>query len=35
MALCNFGHLYLSAKYLKKTVGARALKLGELIGNDE
>ena len=35
MALCNFGQFYLVSKMISKTVGARALKLGELIGNDE
>ena len=34
MALCNFGHFYLVSKILQK-VKARALKFGELIGNDK
>ena len=35
MALYNFGQVYLVSKISKKTIGARALKLGELIGNNE
>ena len=35
MALCNFGHFYFVSKVSQKTIGARALKLGELIANDE
>ena len=44
MAFCNFGLDYLVSKKSqkkkkkkkkKKTAGARALKLGKLIGNDE
>ena len=34
MALCNFGHFALSAKY-QKTIEARDLKLCELTGNEE
>ena len=35
MALYKFGQVPLSAKYLKKTIEAGALKLDEYIGSDE
>ena len=35
MALYNIGHFYLVSKISKKTVGARALELVELIGIGE
>ena len=34
-ALRNFGHFYLVSKTSQKLLELRALKLGELIGNDE
>ena len=35
MAICNFGHFLPCQQNISKTVEARALKIGELIGNDE
>ena len=35
MALSNLDILNLSARYLSKTIWAKGLKLGQLIGDDE